>query len=170
MRKFALRVVAFIIVAIFALAAWDIGTYDAAAWRRDYEHLKREMAQRYANLDWMVSHRGIDLKLLDHETTTAIENAYSRVQAYLAFRRFIQTFVDPHLKIDWHPRPTELFTRPGDPPAPSCEGAGYSEGDTQFRFPVDRLPEWKALRQGPFPTGVFADLGAIPIASFGADK
>ena len=35
----------------------DFATYDADAWRADYVQVKRDMAQGYANLDWIAAQR-----------------------------------------------------------------------------------------------------------------
>lgn len=164
---------------LFAAAALvDVATYDAAAWRADYETLKREMAQRYANLDWIAAHRGLDLAALDAATSAALDASRSHVTAFLAFRRFVRAFGDLHLKIvrgergaaaaETRPVPT---TRPPDAPAGgSSEDAGYTDDDVAFRFPFARLAGWTPLRGGPFATGVVRDLGVLRIASFGEDR
>jgi hypothetical protein len=58
-------------IALFGATAWDLATYDTKAWSRDYAGLKKSMAQNYANLDWIVEHRRLDLKALDHSTADA---------------------------------------------------------------------------------------------------
>ncbi|WP_292026087.1 hypothetical protein [Brevundimonas sp. UBA2416] len=119
-------------------------TFDVAGWRRDFQHLKQEMAQRYANLDWIVSHRGLDLAALDAETGAAIERARSDGQAAAALRRFIGAFEDPHLKLVRGDRSSPPGTagpaavpRLPDPPAAvaSCEAAGYRWGTLASGFP-----------------------------------
>lgn len=154
-------------------------TFDVAGWRRDFQHLKQEMAQRYANLDWIVSHRGLDLAALDAETGAAIERARSDGQAAAALRRFIGAFEDPHLKLVRGDRSSPPGTagpaavpRLPDPPAAvaSCEAAGYRSGNPRFRFPFNRLPGWAPLRDGPFATGVAGDLGVLRIAALGEDS
>ena len=42
--------------------------FDRAAWLADYDGLKATMARGYANLDWIVAHRGLDLAALVDET------------------------------------------------------------------------------------------------------
>ena len=163
-----------------AASASGATPFDAAAWRRDFGHLKQEMAQRYANLDWIVAHRGLDLARLEAETGVAIERARSDSQALAALRRFIGAFDDPHLKLV---RGDRSLSQPGvpaqaavprlpDPPATvaSCEAAGYRSGNPRFRFPFNRLPGWAPVRDGPFATGVAGDLGVLRIAAFGEDS
>jgi hypothetical protein len=180
--RIARRSAVLFLVAVFALAVWDVTTYDPKAWREDFGHLKRELAQRYANLDWIVTHRGLDLPALDAETDAALEHAHSRVRAVLALRRFVHAFADPHLRLvrgDRNAQTTATASAvpPAVPPAPpllpaldSFEDAGYEAGDSAFRFPFDRLPGWTPLRTDPFPSGLAVDLGVLRIASFGEDQ
>ena len=50
-------------------AAYDLGTFDRAAWQADYASIKRGMAQNYGNLDWVRHERKLDLVALDKSTT-----------------------------------------------------------------------------------------------------
>src|SRR5688500_6737890 len=94
---------------ILLAAAADVLTYDPQPWLAGYTRLKRDMAQGYANLDWVVEKRGIDLPALDRQTTTKLENAHSRVRAFLALRSFVSGFNDPHFRM-----------RPGERPIPTA--------------------------------------------------
>lgn len=168
-----------LVAVVAAAAAWDVVTYDAKARRRDFDHLKHELAQRYANLDWIAFHRGLDLAKLDAQTSNAIENAHSRVVAYFALKDFISAFHDPHLKLVWGDRSAQ--TREPEPAAPSgvtaepsagasCEEEGYETADYAFRFPFDRLASWTRVSDSHFPAGLSGDLGVLRIASFGEDQ
>jgi len=175
--RLLVRIVIGAVAVVVALAAWDVATYDAKAWRADFEHLKREMAQRYANLDWIVSQRRLDVRALDAETSAAIDNAHSRVFAFLAVRRFIRTFNDPHLRLVFAdrsaantPAAAVPSTSADDAAGPSCEDAGYEASDTAFRFGFDQFDGWTPLRSGHFPTGIARDAGVLRIASFGEDQ
>lgn len=158
MLKLARRILLVTVGLVLAVALWDFATYDAKAWRADYECLKREMAQRYANLDWIVAHRPLDLRRLDAETSAAIDNAHSRLIAMLALRRFVRAFADPHLRLvlDTGERSgTESVAAPL-PMVTSCEEAGCENGNHTATFPFDRLPGWKAIRGGNFPAAARA--------------
>jgi Peptidase family S41 len=174
MARGAVRAVVALMVLALAAAGLDFATYDAPAWRADFEHLKREMAQRYANLDWMVSHRGLDLKALDEETSSAIDNAHSRVLAMLALRRFVQRFNDPHLRLVAADRSTKTpQAAAASAPiraAASCEEAGYEADDYAFRFPFRQLKGWTTVGGGHFPAGMAGDVGVLRIAAFGEDR
>lgn len=165
------------VVALFALAVgWDVTSYDADAWLADYARLKRDMAQGYANLDWMVDKRGADLPALDRRTTEALRNAHSNVRAFVALRGFVRGFGDPHLRMKPGERPAPatadaVGAQDIDPPAGSdCAAAGYEEGDHAFRFPFARISDWRLLRDGDFPIGTVGDTGVLRIAQFGEDQ
>jgi hypothetical protein len=166
-------IVALPLLMLAGFLAWDVATYDRAAWRRDYEHVKRELAQNYANLDWIVEQRSLDIAALDRQTGDAIDNAHSRVRAVLALRAFLRAFNDPHLRLALREdAPAQTAAEAGgeteEPVVASCAEAGYETGeDTAFVYAIDRLPGWTPLRTEPFPTGVAGDVGVLRIPSFG---
>lgn len=187
MFKF-LRRTLLVLLSLLALAiAWDTLTYDPKAWQADYSRLKKDMAQGYANLDWMVEQRKLDLPALDRETTSAIDGAHSRVRAFLAIRRFVKAFRDPHFRLKIGDRPidanAQLVTASSlaaetdddsafvDPPAGAdCAAAGYEEDDHAFRFPVERIAGFQAIGAGNFPSAMIGDVGVLRIAQFGEDR
>ncbi|MFT3805391.1 S41 family peptidase [Arenimonas sp.] len=178
----------FVLASLLALVvAWDVLTYDAKAWQADYSRLKQDMAQGYANLDWIVEQRKLDLPRLDRETSAAIDNAHSRVRAFLAIRRFIKAFRDPHFRLKIGDRPidenAQLVTASSlaaeatddsesiDPPAGAdCAAAGYEEEDHAFDFPFDRIEGFQTVSGGNFPTALIGRIGVLRIAQFGEDR
>lgn len=175
LKRLCLAVIAFVLAAI----AWDVASYDARPWLADYQRLKHDMAQGYANLDWIAAHRQLDLAALDRETTIALNRAHSRVRAFLALRDFVQRFGDPHLRLEPAQRPApsplafsaDAATEPVDPAAGAdCEAAGYEEDDHSFTLPFARLSDWRALPGAHFPAGRFGDIGILRIAQFGEQR
>ncbi|MGX5732136.1 S41 family peptidase [Pseudoxanthomonas beigongshangi] len=167
------------IALVLAVGAWDVASYDARPWLADYQRLKRDMAQGYANLDWIAAHRQLDLAALDRETTAALNRAHSRVRALLALRGFVKRFGDPHLRLEPAQRPapsrlassTDATTEPADPAAgKDCESAGYDEDDHGFTLPFARLADWHGLPGTHFPAGRFGDVGVLRIAQFGEQR
>ena len=175
MPRWILRGLATLLAAAGLALAWDVATYDAAAWRADYVHLRTELAQGYANLDWMVERRGLDPVALDAATDRAIADAHSRLRAMLALRDFVAAFDDPHLRLVGRDG-REIAARPDPgPPVPrlpvaSCAEAGYEEQGRDFSPAVQHLPGWTLLGGGEFPNGLAGDLGTLRIASFGEDR
>jgi len=182
MPRFLRRSLLALVGVILAAAVFDAATYDARAWLADYGRLKHDMAQGYANLDWVATHRHLDLAALDRQTTAALDGAHSHLRAFLALRHFTRSFNDPHLRLVPGERPVAAAPAVAeaapaavavdvDPPAgKDCAAAGYAEGDHAFHFPFATLPGWTALRSGDFPTGMAGDLGVLRIAQFGEDR
>lgn len=164
------------LLAVIGVAAWDLATFDRAGWQRDYAKLKREMAQGYANLDWIREHRGLDLARLDAQTQASLDGAWSRVQAYLALRRFIGVFHDPHLTLALAMRtppasavlPEAQQEAAASLPVDSCEAAGYGDDRGGFADRWATVTGWRP-RGGPddnFPIAMVGDTGVLRIGSF----
>ena len=151
-----------------AAATAPVPAYDPAAWRSDFERLKADMAQGYANLDWIAGRRGLDLPALSRETSEALAAAGSDAVAERALSRFLERFGDPHLQLS--DRAVATASTAGDPPASDCGAAGYREGRHGFRFPVDRLPGWRPLAFGNFPAGLTGSTGILRLAELGENQ
>ncbi|HYD38014.1 MAG TPA: S41 family peptidase [Allosphingosinicella sp.] len=157
-------------------AAADIATYDAKAWGADFERLKSDMAQGYANLEWIAEHRRIDLAALSRQTAGELDGAHSRVRAFFALQRFLDRFGDPHLQLappDGESGPRAAAAGAGPPTDPAvadCGAAGYEEGEHGFGLSVERLPGWRPLAGGNFPTGLAGATGFLRIAQFGENQ
>ena len=115
--------------------------YDSRAWLEEFEVLLGHMAKHYANLDWMVEHRKMDLPGLRRSTEVAIGSAHTAWQARRALTRFVEAFRDPHLR---------LVRAAPEPPAPegaraagTCEERGYWKGRRDFRFPFEEADDWR---------------------------
>ena len=148
-------------------ASADVAPYDAAAWAADFERLKADMAQGYANLDWIAERRGLDLAALSRETADEIEKAGADPLALRALNRFIDRFGDPHLRLSDRAEGGGAEATPEDPPVSDCALGGYREGRHEFRFPVERLPGWRPLAGGNFPTGLTGSTGILRLAELG---
>ncbi|HEY0112430.1 MAG TPA: S41 family peptidase [Allosphingosinicella sp.] len=164
-----------LLLVLLGLASWDVATYDRKAWASDFERLKRDMAQGYANLDWVAQHRGVDLQRLSTDTARDLDSAHSRVLAWFALKRFIDRFNDPHLRVeDREGGASGHFVSSladGSPTGGAdCSSAGYEDEQHDFEFPFARLPGWRSLGGGSFPTGIAGTTGVIRIAQFGENK
>jgi hypothetical protein len=156
-------------------AGWDMATYDAKAWSADFERLKRDMAQGYANLDHVAGTRRIDLRRLSEETGAEIEQAGSRLRAYRAIKRFAAAFGDPHVSFEARsPAPPGAAAQaagpPKSPPVVDCGAAGYEEAEHGFRFPWQTAPGWRDIAHGNFPSGMIGNTGVLRIAEFSESR
>lgn len=109
---------------IAIIASLTVGqSYRPDPWLEDLSQLKREMSSHYANLEWAVSERGMDLRRLSDETETAIRAAKTDGEARIAIGSFLRAFGDGHLRVEWG------SNAPSQPAAiqngPLCERLGY---------------------------------------------
>lgn len=161
-------------------AADPAPAFDREVWLADYAGLKRTMAQGYANLDWIVAHRGLDLPALDKSTTTRLEAAESVDEALAALKDFFAAFRDPHLaprRGAAHPAALgNAAGKPQDPPgegeqsdeprSQDCTALGYRARAKQAAFDPAALPGWAPLASPYFTAGSSGRLGVIRIPSF----
>jgi hypothetical protein len=132
------------------------------------------MARHYANLDWMVEHRKVDLPRLRLSTEEALRSAHGRWRARRALERFIAAFRDPHLRLvnssPASPMPgAEEETAGGRVEAPTCSDRSFSVRDRGFIFPFEQAEGWERAGGPWFPAGSFGAAGVIRIAHFGED-
>jgi hypothetical protein len=147
--------------------------YRPEPWMEDLDVLEAHMGLVYANLEWNVEHRGLELPELDRRTRDSIREARSDADAADALEEFVRAFDDPHFGIEsrrppWIAWAFRLFenepeNRASEPLAAgasgeeACEALGYRDRGRDFEFGVDRLPDWSRLPDDePFPAGTFA--------------
>lgn len=165
-------------------------SYRPEPWLEDLDALQAHMGLVYANLEWSVERRGLDLAELDRRTRESIRTAGSDGGAAEALERFVEAFRDPHFGMErrWSPWIAWAFRlfededeASGDTgPLPAgasgddaCDALGYSDRDHDFAFDVGRLPGWSPLPDDePFPAGTFQSpdgrrAGLLRIEHFG---
>ena len=158
--------------ATLLLAGWlgprYLAPVDREAWLDAFSALRRHMAQHYANLDWMVSHRGLDLPALTESTEARLRSAVVRVQAEGALRDFLAAFRDPHLRLESLPK-TPRSSHQDPVSASTCEELGYRKRSYRFEFPFAQADEWLPISDKPFAAGTMGSLGVLRISHFGED-
>lgn len=167
------RALSWVVVVAAAAAALYAGgalllPLDRARALDEFTGLERHLAAHYANLDWMVSHRRVDVRSLDRATRARLESAWVRVQAQSAIRAFVSAFDDPHLRAGWL-KPTGRPAPAGAAGTLTCDGLGYANRDVSFRVPYDDMPGWRPYAGAPFPAGRVETVGVIRIGHFGED-
>jgi len=147
--------------------------FDRNAWLADYDRLKVALAQGYANLDWQVERRGINLARADGQIAAMLGKVDSDAGAALVFAKLVDAFDDPHLDLRPGPSPGSATLLPVqssvDGPAPAkpvCETAKYADGNAATRLPYAAAPDWVPVSEGPFQAGLIGDIGIIRIPSF----
>jgi hypothetical protein len=79
--------------------------FDPSPWRADYVELRDALSSGYANLEWTIGHRGIDLHALNQRTLAAIDAARSDLDGLWALAELVVAFGDPHLRLDGEGHP-----------------------------------------------------------------
>ena len=152
---------------IFVMLAFASGTasqhsdkqlvaYDPAPWLEDFHQLLAEMSSHYANLDWAIEDRHMDLPRLRQQTEGKLREAKDDGDARRILGQFMDSFGDGHLEIRW-PKPPEQVPAPTPGPRQSrCDRMGYKTGPSPgLDFSV--LPTFTALHNENsqlFPGGV----------------
>jgi hypothetical protein len=92
-------------VFVFVVQTHDVPAkhdpFDSRLWIEDFHQLLHEMATHYANLEWAVNDRRMDLPGLVKKTEEALRIAKSDEDAQSAIENFLDTFGDGHLHIEW---------------------------------------------------------------------
>ena len=153
-------------------------TINTNAWLEDFAQLKREMSDHYANLEWAVEHRGLDLKQLSERTETRLREAGSDTEARAAIESFLGEFGDGHLEIVWARNggdtpARQADSRPAKLPA-LCERLGYRSQEVRPRLVFSRLNNFREVKTEDsvyFPVGVLSlpgggNVGVIRIHLF----
>jgi Peptidase family S41 len=88
------------IALVIALSAASAAhAYDAAKWRADFVQARQELARSYANLDWVVADRRIDLQALVERTEQRLATAKSDDEAVGVLQQFLDAFGDGHVRL-----------------------------------------------------------------------
>ncbi len=142
--------VALLVVLGAANSALPQGTA-TQAWLEDFAQLKREMAAHYANLDWAVAERRMDLKQLCQRTETRLREVKSEPEARRAIEAFLDAFGDGHLLVRW-PSPnrpgSSADAKPAPPAASLCARLGFREQKLPPGIAFDRLSSFEPLHTG----------------------
>ncbi|WP_051504369.1 S41 family peptidase [Sphingomonas jaspsi] len=169
--------VRWLIAALAVSVATPGAAFDKAVWKADYARLKVALAQNYANFDWQVDHRGINLKGADSFITDMLDKAEDDTAATLAIVKLVEAFDDPHLDLragppaaDAQAVPSSSMVAGPDAPASGCDAAGYRDGRAATRLPYPSAPGWIEVSAAPFQAGLIGDIGIIRIPAFGEDQ
>jgi hypothetical protein len=149
------------------------GDADREKWLADFHQLLDEMSSHYANLEWAVSDRHMDLPTLRVQTEKLIREAQDAEQEHRIFQKFLDAFGDGHVSISWQSN-GEPERANSSAAAPLCDRLGYaSHNRAGVNFSL--LPGFQLVEDADanlFPGGVLHMLngpvyGVIRIASFG---
>jgi hypothetical protein len=157
-----------------AAASFAQPAFDPKPWLEDFRQAQSAMAANYANLEWAVADRGVDLPGSVARMEAALGKARNEAEARRLFERFLSSFGDGHLRVEW-PAPGPASA--GSPPVrPVCEALGFSDWGPDTRAVGRLLPGYTALDgpdAGVFPAGLVRrdgrTLGVLRIFLFSPD-
>jgi hypothetical protein len=134
------------------------------AWLEDFAQLKQEMAAHYANLDWAVAERRIDLKELSELTELRLREAQSEAQARRVIELFLQAFRDCHLSVRWPSTERPLANvKSAKPSADSllCTRLGFHEQEAAPGIAFSLL---QGFEQHTTPDSKYFPVGVLVLA------
>lgn len=179
MRK-SFRILALVIATHFLFQT--IVAQSTDKWLGDYAAVKRFMAEAYANLDWAIDTKKVDLIALDRKTLDALRTATSDGEARSVLERFLAAFDDGHLKLTENGENSHIFGNklqsilPDAPADKVCNDLGYKFRFHRFSLPFDKSPGFKQIstNKDQFPSAIFTlengkKYGVLRIGLFGAD-
>lgn len=157
-------------------AAMAAHGYEAAKWQADFAHARQQLARSYANLDWVVTDRKIDLQALVERTEQALATAKSDDEAVAALKQFLDAFGDGHVRLERPKRAGVVDPAPaaGAVETKTCGDMGY-QPMRRDREAIDfaRTGHYEALANetaAMLPAGVLKaggkSLGVIRIGLF----
>jgi hypothetical protein len=103
-----------------ASAAGAATPYDARPWLADLEQTRTALADRYANLEWVVFEHETNLALLFADTKLRVNSAATSTEARAAFDRLARQLGDGHVRFRWQEQATD-----NQRPTADCKGLGY---------------------------------------------
>ena len=142
--------------------------FETGVWLEDFAQLKREMSAQYANLEWAINSRGLDLKQLSAQTEARLLQAHNEAEAKKIIESFLDAFGDGHLSVQWaqnngnNSSPAE--TMQPNSPVPLCQRLGYESHTQTLRIDFTKL---NAFREINTQDSKYFSIGVLPVAARG---
>jgi hypothetical protein len=139
----------------FILALASICTaraFDPHPWIEDLGQVKDAFATKYANLEWAVFDREVDLQKLFADTKGRIESATNETEARAAFDRLARKLGDGHVVFDW-PHGERAA---GAAPPERCSALGYNAAMRALPVAANAPGYWALVtpQSGEFTAGI----------------
>lgn len=141
--------------------------FNSRPWLDDLNQTQQALATKYANLEWVVLERELNLAALFTETKHRIETASNAAEARAALDRLARKLGDRHVEFQWRVQHDAI-----KPPTADCAALGYDA--RMFGAPVAALaPDYVPLLSpvgAEFPAGILKvgahKVGVIKIGIF----
>ena len=160
MRLFK-TVAAALALLIAAPAAAQTPAWNPQPWVEDLAQIRAAMDAKYANLDWLLTERELDLPGLFERAERAVNNAGSDAAAAAIFDRLMTRIGDGHVGLSW-PRPAPPpAAGPAAPPTAQslCRSIGYDSPASPGLAPA--LPGYTPLPDSEVLPAGTANVGGV---------
>jgi hypothetical protein len=174
--------ICFSVFAFFVLAFCSSACaqdFNPQPWLDDFNQLKLELSEKYANLDWAVETRKVDLKQLSENTAVRLSQARSELEARRIIETFLGAFGDGHLVVQWVSNVKDISSSSSDVSAtdtalPLCQRLGFEAQKFRSRLDFGQLSNFHVIDVSDsryFPIGILRvsstkDVGVIRIPIF----
>ena len=145
-------------------------SFDPKPWLDDLEQTREAIATKYANLEWVVIEREINLESLFTDAKSQLQSATSETDAQAVFDRLARRLGDGHVRFRW-----STDHSPKAVPKADCAALGYDLG-IRGKPVAAFMPGYVALADAPakeFPAGIMElkgqKIGVIKIGIFTPD-
>jgi hypothetical protein len=162
---------------------------ERAGWREDLIQLERAIASGFANFEWRIEQRGLDLPAMHRAADSAISAARSERAARAALQNVVAAFDDGHLRLDPDPNPilalarrwagtgggTDASIAASTGATSACRQMGFADRTQSSGVGLNDLDGYEPIATEPFPAGVLTlegnrRVGVVRIARFGEDS
>lgn len=97
-------------------------SFDPRPWLEDLNQVRDALATKYANLEWAVVERELDLPALFADARMRLQSVTSEADARSVFDRLTRSIGDGHVRISW---PGALSPAAGERSSADCTALGY---------------------------------------------
>jgi len=118
------RTMAALLASVMVAASATAVAFEPNPWIDDLEQVKEALATKYANLEWAVFEREVDLPGLFADTQARIERATNEAEARAAFDRLARRLGDGHVVFDWPHTGAPATATSASPD--QCSALGYN--------------------------------------------
>ena len=181
MRRWAAALAFGLTLASAGFPASGQPAYDPEPWLADMAQAREALSAGYANLDWAVRDRGVNLPRVTTLMEQRFRAARNDTEARRVFEQFLEAFADSHLDVEWptsdpKPEPSpSAATASAAPPPSLCRSMNYQTRALDLGSTVDKLPGYTPLAtpgSRVLPAGIVKagerTVGTLRIALFGA--
>lgn len=165
---------AFSYISSVSAATQPTKSFDPVPWQQDFAQLVAAVSDHYANLEWAIAERHMDLMKLKQTTETLLSEAHSDLEAKVALEKFVNSFGDVHFQIIWPKAEQDVSVSALSQHQNLCEQLDYSSNYNHSGIDISVLPQFIAVpgdEENLFPGGLLEEsyhhkIGVIRIGVF----